>query len=185
MEAHKLGARTDRIRQTLRLGGDKDETDWSLRFFDGFQKRIGRFQAHAVGLIDDHDAVATVARRAGETAAQIADLFDLDAAAIRRDLVQIGMGACSDLAAGETASTAVGVCRRFAQEQRRQRLGRRPLADAIRSVKDIRMTETTVGVGALQLNSGAVLADDVAESHLSHNPPCISTRGAEWLLPII
>ena len=125
-ERDRLAARADRLRQRPDLVRDEHDHRVLGRLLEILQQRVGRLVVQQVRAEDEVDAALRLERAHVQVAPHLADGVDPDLVAERLEHVQVGVRAPLD-------------ARVAAEQLRRERERRRPLADPGRPVEEVRV----------------------------------------------
>src|SRR5579864_2331713 len=160
MKTEVLAARTDGLRDVLRLGGGQHEYHVPRRFLQGFKQGIKGGVRNLMGFVKNPDFEAVAG---GAIAGGIAQLADLVNAAVCSgvNLNHVHRVARAYLSAGfaNPAGFGNGMVGRAAVQRHGQNARHRSLADSPVAAKDVTMGNALLLDGVLQSASDVLLSD--------------------------
>ena len=133
-------------RQLVLVVGHQHQPDFAGRFFQRFQKRVGRIPVEPIGRHDQTNAAVAYGRRQRKRSDELAYLVDEDFALVfqQRESKQIRMRRVGNQRAGMTFAAGFSFDRLQAQDAPNQPVGQRALAYAGRAQKHRRMAQPLV-----------------------------------------
>ncbi len=170
--------RDDRLQQHLGLEHRKDEKVLRRRFLEDFEKGVGGLFPEAVGVLEDHDAHATLEGSEADPILELADLVELDEGPLASNEQDVGMGAPRNLPAGAARIPAVLALGREAVHDLGNLEGHGSFADAGHATKQESVRDLSLPHHLNQKPLCAFLTGNVIDGHAHVRRISIRTRTA-------